>query len=228
MQPDKEPDDLQLVEQARQGSEVAFRRLVEKYQRKIYAMALGMVKDPDEARDVVQDAFMKAWRHLSSFEGQSAFYTWLYRIAMNLCIDRARRSSRVGKVEFDEVIDREEEGDSGISPRRVGFDPGRALVDREIRERLNEAIARLSPTHRAVLVLREVDGLAYKEIAEVMQCSEGTVMSRLFHARKRMQEMLRPIVEGQEPAEVSEVSEVADGEDATPRAAGATHKAGRT
>ena len=201
MDPTKEPDDLQLVDEARKGSELAFRRLVEKYQRRIYAMALGMVKDPDEARDVVQDAFMKAWRHLGTFEGQSAFYTWLYRIAMNLCIDRARKNSRVGKVEFDEVVDRDEEGDSGISPRRVGFDPARALADREIRERLNEALARLSATHRAVLLLREVDGLAYKEIADVMQCSEGTVMSRLFHARKRMQEMLRPIVDGVEPAQ---------------------------
>ena len=190
-------DDPQLVEQAKGGSEPAFRTLVERYQRKIYAMALGMVRDPDEARDVVQDAFFKAFKNLSSFQGQSAFYTWLYRIALNLCIDRARSGKRAPKVEFDEAIDREEMGSSGISPSRLGFDPERALDNREIREQVQAAIVQLSPTHRAVLLLREVDGLAYKDIAEVMQCSEGTVMSRLFHARKRMQEMLRPLVEGE-------------------------------
>ena len=189
--------DAELVDRARAGSEAAFQKLVEKYQRKLLAMALAMVKDGDDARDVVQDAFLKAYKNLASFQGQSAFYTWLYRIAMNLCIDRARHKARVGKVEFDEAVDRDEAGDSGISPRRIGFDPARALQDREIRERLNDAMAQLSPTHRAVLLLREVDGLAYKEIAEVMECSEGTVMSRLFHARKRMQEMLRPLVEGE-------------------------------
>ena len=194
------PDDPQLVEQAKSGSEAAFRTLVERYQRKIYGMALGMVRDPDDARDVVQDAFLKAWKNLASFQGQSAFYTWLYRIAINVCIDRARSSKRAPKVEFDEAIDREEEGSSGISPQRLGFDPAQAVRDREIRERVQAAIVQLSPTHRAVLLLREVEGLAYKEIAETMQCSEGTVMSRLFHARKRMQEMLRPLVEGEAPS----------------------------
>lgn len=202
MEPLKEDDSL--VSEAKGGSEAAFRRLVEKYQRKIYGMALGMVKDPDEAKDVTQDAFLKAYKALASFQGQSAFYTWLYRIAMNLCIDRARHNARVGKVEFDEVIDRDEEGDSGISPRRIGFDPARAYQDREIRERLNAAIQKLSPTHRAVLLLREVDGMAYKEIADVMQCSEGTVMSRLFHARKYMQQMLQPLVEGERRGESNE------------------------
>lgn len=195
-------DDSELVEQARAGSEAAFGQLVERYQRKIYAMALHVVRDPDDARDVVQDAFVKAYRALGSFQGQSAFYTWLYRIAMNLCIDRTRASKRALKVEFDETINRDEEGDSGISPQRIGFDPARALADGEIRVRVNEALARLSNIHRTVLVLREVEGLAYKEIAEAMHCSEGTVMSRLFHARKRMQEMLRPIVTGEEPHSV--------------------------
>ena len=200
MQPDRAADDDALVASARKGSHAAFGTLVAKYQRRLYAMALGMVKDPDEARDVVQDALLKAYRNLASFQGQSKFYTWMCRIAINLCIDRARRLVRHGKVEFDEEIDRDEDGDSGISPRRLGFDPAQAVVDREIRDRLNEAIARLSPTHRAVLLLREVDGLAYREIADVMECSQGTVMSRLFHARKRMQETLRPFVEGHDDA----------------------------
>ena len=196
-----QPDDKSLVEQARRGDQQAFRTLVERYQRKLYAMALSMVRDPDEARDVVQDALFKAYRHLDGFHGESAFYTWLYRIAMNLCIDRSRQQKRSQKVEFDESIDNEdrESGASGIEPRRLGFDPAQALRDREIRERVGAAMARLSPTHRAVLTLREIDGLSYKEIADVMECSEGTVMSRLFHARKNMQEMLRSLVEGEEP-----------------------------
>src|SRR5205814_8805303 len=122
------------------------------------------------------------------------------RIAMNLCIDRVRQAKRSAKVEFDEGVERVEEGASGISPDRLGFDPAQALRDREIRERVTAALGKLSPTHRTVLVLREVEGLAYKEIAEVMQCSEGTVMSRLFHARKNMQEMLRPLVQGEAAA----------------------------
>src|SRR5690242_13788856 len=122
-------------------------------------MALAVVRDPDEARDVVQDAFLKAYKALPTFEEKSAFYTWLYRIAMNLCIDRARHAKRAAKVEFDETIERDEEGASGVSPDRLGFDPAQALRDREIRERVSAALARLSPTHRTVLVLREVDGL---------------------------------------------------------------------
>lgn len=191
-----EPADAELVAQAQKGSQAAFRKLVEKYQRRLYAMALGMMKDPDEARDAVQDALLKAYRNLPSFQGQSAFYTWLYRIGVNVCIDRMRSQGRVGKVEYEEGVDAEDDGESGISPRRVGFDPAQALHSREIRERLERAIAELSPTHRAVLLLREVDGLSYKEIAEVMECSEGTVMSRLFHARKNMQARLRPLVDG--------------------------------
>src|SRR6185436_12696834 len=106
-------DDTRLVEQARSGDEAAFRTLVERYQRKLYAMALSVLRDPDEARDVVQDAFLKAYKALPSFEEKSAFYTWLYRIALNLCIDRARASKRSAKVEFDEQVDREEQGASG-------------------------------------------------------------------------------------------------------------------
>lgn len=194
-------DEAGLVEQARAGDPEAFRVLVERYQRKLYGLALAMVKEPDEARDVVQEAFLKAWRNLDRFEGQAKFYTWLYRIATNLCIDRARSRRRAPQVEFDEAIDREEQGASGISPQRLGFDPGRALHDREIREQVTAALGRLSPIHRSVLLLREVEGLAYKEIAEAMQCSEGTVMSRLFHARKRMQQMLRALVDGSLPEE---------------------------
>jgi RNA polymerase sigma-70 factor (ECF subfamily) len=204
-------DDLTLVEEARKGSHAAFRTLVERYQRRVYAMALSIVRDPDEARDVVQDAFIKAYRGLDGFQGEAAFYTWLYRIALNLCIDRARRQKRSPRVEFDEAVTPEEEGDSGISPARIGFDPAQALVDGEIRLRVSAALERLSPTHRTVLVLREIEGLSYKEIADAMGSSIGTVMSRLFHARKRMQEMLRPLVEGEVPVEPAAMAQAQTG-----------------
>lgn len=190
-----EPDDRRLVEEARQGRHAAFRTLVERYQQKVYSMALSMMRDPDQARDVVQDAFVKAYEHLGDFQGDSAFYTWLYRIAMNICIDRMRRTRRFAQVEFDEKLGHEDDDAFAVAPHRLGFDPARALQDREIRERVMAALGELSANHRTVLVLREVEGLAYKDIAEVMSCSIGTVMSRLFHARKRMQQMLRNLVD---------------------------------
>lgn len=200
-----DPDDLTLIDRVKRGDQAAFRPLVERYQRRVFALALSVMRDADEARDVVQEAFVKAYRHLDSFQGDASFYTWLYRIAMNQCIDRMRRMRRGEHVEFDEAIDREEVGESGISPQRLGFDPAQALVDREIRERVGAALEKLSPPHRAVLVLREVEGLSYQEIADVLGCAIGTVMSRLFHARKRMQEMLRPLVDG-EPLALAEAA----------------------
>jgi RNA polymerase sigma-70 factor (ECF subfamily) len=207
-------DDRQLVDEARRGRHTAFRTLVERYQHKVYAMALSMVRDPDQARDATQDAFVKAYEHLGDFQGDSSFYTWLYRIAMNLCIDRARRQKRFAQVEFDEAVGHEADDAYAIAPRRLGFDPAQALADREIRERVLAALERLSENHRTVLVLREVEGLAYKEIADVMGCSIGTVMSRLFHARKRMQEMLRNLVEGEAPAAGPSDARSAEGDDA--------------
>jgi RNA polymerase sigma-70 factor (ECF subfamily) len=191
-----EPDDRQLIEDARNGKQAAFRTLVERYQKRLHAMVLSMVREPEPAKDIVQDAFVKVFTHLADFHGESSFYTWLYRIAMNLCIDRARRNKRFAHVEYDEAVDHHDDGTFSVSPNRLGFDPARALADKEIRGRVMDALEQLSPNHRAVLVLREIDGLAYKEIAEVMNCSIGTVMSRLFHARKRMQEMLRNLVDG--------------------------------
>ena len=190
-----ELDDRQLVDEARKGSQAAFRALVERHQRKVYGMAFAMLRDSDAARDVVQDAFIKVHRHLADFEGTSGFYTWLYRIALNLCIDRTRRQKRFAHVDFDDALAHEDEDGFDVSPHRLGFDPAQALRDREIRERVMAALDQLSPIHRAVIVMREVDGLSYKEIADAMKCSQGTIMSRLFHARKRMQEILRPLVE---------------------------------
>ncbi len=184
-----EPDDRQLVEDARRGDARAFRELVSRHQRRAYAVALGIVHDPDDARDVCQEAFLKVHKNLSTFEGEAQFFTWLYRIVMTLCIDLLRKR-RGQQVEFDDALANDDPDDAGIAPQRTGFDPARALSDKELRAQILRALDRLSPAHRAVLVMREVDGLSYQEMAEAMKCSIGTIMSRLFHARKKMQTML--------------------------------------
>jgi RNA polymerase sigma-70 factor (ECF subfamily) len=184
-----EPLDLdrELVDAARRGDREAFRTLFERYNRRAYALALGMLRQPDDALDVVQDAFIKAHKHLDRFEGTSSFYTWLYRIVMNLAIDHLRKRKRV--VELDE------ESDDGLLPQMLGGNPGRALMDKEIRARIDAALGALSDNHRAVLVMRELEGLSYEEMAKVMSCSKGTIMSRLFHARKNMQKQLADLYE---------------------------------
>ncbi len=182
--------DAHLVAAARQGDADAFRELVRRHQRKAYAVALGIVRDPDDARDVCQDAFLKVHEKLDTFDGDAQFFTWLYRIIANLAIDHLRRRRRA-RVEFDETIACDSAEDAtGVSPLRLGFDPARALSDRELRERMLAALDQLTPAHRAVLVMREVDGLSYQEMADAVGCSIGTIMSRLFHARKRMQVLL--------------------------------------
>ncbi len=171
-----------------------------------------MLHDPDEARDVCQEAFFKAHRNLASFEGGAQFFTWLYRIVANLCIDTLRKR-RGDKLEFDDTIGVTGDDATGISPRRLGFDPQRALSDKELRGKITAALGKLSAAHRSVLVLREVEGLSYQEIADAMQCSIGTVMSRLFHARKRMQSML---LEFHEPVGSSGPNDDEDGKAESP------------
>lgn len=184
-----EPDDKQLVEDARRGDAVAFRQLVVRHQRRAYAVALGMVHDPDDARDICQEAFLKVHKNLATFEGDAQFFTWLYRIVANLSIDHLRKR-RGMQVEFDDTQANDDADEGGIAPHRTGFDPARALSDKELRKQIVGALEKLTPAHRAVLVMREVEGLSYQEMADSMKCSIGTIMSRLFHARKKMQSML--------------------------------------
>ena len=184
-------DDRQLVERATRGDRGAFEQLVKRYQRRVFAVALGMLRNADDARDVCQESFLKAYRNLAGFNGASQFYTWLYRIVWNGCLDHLRKQRRV-EVEFDETIAPDGASDeTGTLAHHAGADPAAALVDKELRRDILASLATLSPAHRTVLVLREVDGLSYDEIAEVVGCPVGTVMSRLFHARKKMQERLR-------------------------------------
>jgi RNA polymerase sigma-70 factor (ECF subfamily) len=187
-------DDRELVLGAKRGDRDAFKTLFERYHRRAYALALGVVRHPDDALDVVQDAFIKAHRYLDKFEGNSSFYTWLYRIVMNLAIDHLRKHRRVKPVELDETrIDND--GDDPLLPRILGGNPGRALQDKQLRARIDLALDELSDNHRSVLVMRELEGLSYEEMAQAMSCSKGTIMSRLFHARRNMQKQLLDLID---------------------------------
>jgi RNA polymerase sigma-70 factor (ECF subfamily) len=186
---DKEDQDHVLVERSQKGDKNAFRLLFVRYQRRAYALAFGVVHNQQDALDVVQEAFLKAHRHLSTFQGSASFYTWLYRIVMNVAIDHVRKQSRSPTVDYDDTL-AADEGEGELMPSALGRDPARELSRKELREQIGAALEKLSPNHRAVLVMREIDGLSYEEMAETMGCSKGTIMSRLFHARRYMQKFL--------------------------------------
>ena len=187
-------EDKALVKLAQDGDSRAFRTLMERYQRKVYAVALGFLRNQEDALDVVQEAFIKVHRYIGKFEGNSGFYTWLYRIVANLCIDHLRRKKRQRGVEFDDGIrhDGAEAQHSGTDLTHLTQlgDPREMLRRKEIFDAVTESLEHLSDKHRAVIVMREFQGMSYEEMAQAMDCSKGTIMSRLFHARKNMQKLL--------------------------------------
>lgn len=192
-------DDLTLVRRARSGDQRAFRLLVERYQKKVYTVALGMVKDPEEALDVAQEAFVKVHRYLGHFKGDSSFYTWLYRITTNVCIDvlRRRGGSRADAVEYDDSVELDlAEANLGALGSQLDTDPSRAALRRELGNKLDEALAQLPEKHRAILLLRELEGMSYEDLARTLDIPKGTVMSRLFHARAKVQRLLSGYLAG--------------------------------
>lgn len=200
--------DSALVDRVRSGDEGAFRELFDLYHRRAYAVALGVVKNPEDALDVVQDAFVKVHKHIHNFQGSSSFYTWLYRIVMNLSIDQVRRKKRAKNVDYDDGIARDDEsvaGDGAILPGILDGNPGKTALRRELAEAIQAALATLPEYHRAVILLREVEGLSYEEMSKVLDVPKGTIMSRLFHARKKMQSVLseylaaEPVSSSEEP-----------------------------
>jgi RNA polymerase sigma-70 factor (ECF subfamily) len=185
-------DDLALARRARDGDMDAFRSLVVRYQRKVYAVALGIVKDADLAWDVSQDVFVRVHRGLDGFKGESSFFTWLFRIATHVSIDSVRKERVAQRDEVDEVNENDlEDAGEGILATALGNDPRETLLRRELASKMEAALATLPEKHRTILVLREVEGLSYEELAERLGIHKGTVMSRLFHARKKMQAALR-------------------------------------
>ena len=191
--------DMVLVRRIQEGDESAFRHLFDRYARRAYAIAYGVVKNKSEASDIVQDAFVRVHRHIGTFEGGSSFYTWLYRIVMNLAIDVTRRAGRGKSVDYDDGIARtaeDVEGDGSMLPVFGDANPSRTAERRELNHKLQEALDSLPEYHREVILLREVEGLSYEDIAKVLRVPKGTIMSRLFHARRKMQEALAGYLEG--------------------------------
>lgn len=188
--------ELDLVKQCQAGQTEAFDQLVNRYRSRVFAMIYNMVHNEQDAWDLAQDSFVKAWKSIKRFRGQSSFYTWLYRIVMNVTIDHARKKQIKGTgTEFnDEVKLGEIEPAARTAPRSEPL-PHRQMERSEIRGRIDAAIAQLTPEHRAVILMKETEDMQYHEIAEALGCSIGTVMSRLFYARKRLQNLLRDVYE---------------------------------
>lgn len=184
------PDDT-LVSLAQAGDRAASRELFRRYHRKVFALAYNVLRSREDAEDVTQEAFVKAFTSLAEFKGDAAFYTWLYRITYNLSIDLKRKVSRRGgaAVEYEDSSSAEHEA---IGAALIEG-PSHALYRKQQRRLILDALAELSQEHRVAVVLREVEGLSYEEIARTTGVSQGTVMSRLFYARKRLQERLKEI-----------------------------------
>lgn len=192
-----ERSDAELVREARHGDKDAFKELVERYQRKIMAISIGMVHNPEDAMEITQETFVKAYESLDGFKGESSFYTWLYRIAVNRAIDFRRRSRRYPTIGLEDRFgsaNSNESYEEVLGEEEGRNDPFQQTQAREVGDRVAEAIDELTPDHKAVILLREVDGLSYEEISRVMQCSKGTVMSRLHYARKKLQKRLQDLL----------------------------------
>lgn len=186
-----EVDDAVLVAQAQAGDYKAFDQLVTRHRGKVYAMIMNMVKNDADAWDLAQDAFIKAWKALPKFENRSKFSTWLFRISHNVVYDKMRKKKIRSEGELDDqLLDMNRIDMSAATAPRLEKRPDEALAGKELQERINEALSKISPEHSETIILREVQGMDYKEIAEVMGCTLGTVMSRLFYARKKLQSLL--------------------------------------
>lgn len=191
-----ETDDRELVAQAQAGDSAAFDALVTRYRTRIFAMIYNMVHNEQDAWDLAQDSFVKAWKSIARFRGQSSFYTWIYRIVMNVTIDALRKKQVKGSgAEFDDAVQLKEVDPASQTVPHAEALPHQQMEQAEIRRRIEEAIAQLSPEHRAVILMKETEGMQYHEIAESLGCSIGTVMSRLFYARKKLQNLLRDVYE---------------------------------
>ncbi|MFD2255200.1 RNA polymerase sigma factor [Luteolibacter algae] len=185
-------EDLRLVALAQKGDMSAYDELIIRHRGKIYAMIRNMVKNDADAWDLSQDVFIKAWKALPRFEARARFSTWLFRISHNVVYDwvRKRKMESAGELN-DEIFDRDKIDLSAKTAPAHVESPDDALSNTELREKIETALGKLSEEHREVVVLKDVQGLSYKEIAEVMDCTLGTVMSRLFYARQKLQTLLK-------------------------------------
>jgi len=179
-------EERELIARVQRGEKDAFQDLMAPYQRKIYSLLYGMVWNREDALELTQEVFAKAYRSIKGFRMASSFYTWLYRIAVNLALDFRRQ--RVTNPEIQKEVD----------PPNSGGGPDSSLLRKELNEQIRMTMAQLPPQQRAVLLFREVEGLSYKEIAKVIGCRLGTVMSRLHYARESMRRALAPYLKGED------------------------------
>ena len=186
--------DQQLVERAQQGDKRAFELLVSKYQRKLGRLLSRFIRDADEIDDVTQEAFVKAYRALASFRGDSAFYTWLYRIGINTAKNYLTSMGRRPPTSTNYDSDEAEAFDDGDQLRDLNT-PENLLMSKQIAQTVNQSMDRLPEELRAAIMLREIEGMSYEDIAKIMDCPIGTVRSRIFRAREAIAEELRPLLD---------------------------------
>ena len=188
--------ELELVKRCQAGQTDAFDQLVTRYRTRVFGMIYNMVHNEQDAWDLAQDSFLKAWKSIGRFRAQSSFYTWIYRIVMNVTIDWLRKKQVKGTgAEFDDAVQLKEVDPASRTLPKADPLPHQRMEQTEIRARIDAAIAQLSPEHRAVILMKETEDMQYHEIAEALGCSIGTVMSRLFYARKKLQNLLRDLYE---------------------------------
>ena len=194
---DNAKKDLEAVNRALAGDLSGFKELVQRYEKRVYSVALAVLGNSEDAKDVSQESFIRVYQRLDGFRGESSFYTWLYRITFNLAVDLSRKRYRTKELAFAEG-EKDGHSDSGVrleSVKESSFsasveDPDEAYERVELNRQLNKALDSLSEEHRAVIAMRELDGLSYTEIADAVGISKGTVMSRLHHARRKLQQYL--------------------------------------
>ena len=188
--------ELDLVKRCQAGEADAFDELVVRYRTRIFGMIYNMVHNEQDAWDLAQDSFVKAWKSMKRFRGQSSFYTWMYRIVMNVTIDWLRKKQIKGAgAEFDDSIQLKEIDPASKTVPKPDALPYERMQQTEIRAQIDNAISQLTPEHRAVILMKEIEDMQYHEIAEALGCSIGTVMSRLFYARKKLQALLKDVYE---------------------------------
>ena len=193
-----QPDvsEFDLVKRCQAGDTDAFDELVTRYRTRVFSMIYNMVYNEQDAWDLAQDSFVKAWKSIKRFRGRSSFYTWIYRIVMNVTIDWVRRKQvKSGGTEFNDAAQFKEIDPAAKTVPKADALPYETMERSEIRARIETAIAQLTPEHRAVILMKEIEEMQYHEIAEALGCSIGTVMSRLFYARKKLQNLLKDVYE---------------------------------
>ncbi len=181
-------EETETISRCQQGDQQALKEIFDKYHKKVYRIAYGVVRQREEALDIVQEVFIKLFHTIKNFKGRSQFYTYLYRMTMNTAIDHTRKMGKQSVSSLDEEGSFEPSDAAEKGPERI-------LLQKELEERVKRAMDKLPAEQRAALIFRDVEGLSYQEMAEAMGSSIGTVMSRLHYGRKRLQELLKDYVE---------------------------------